>query len=245
MRSRKRRRARRISMVVAAARGSGHRSAGSGAGRDRRRATPTTQRSPPDDDRRLHARQRRHRARFGVAEQRPAHVADHLDAGQAAAQRIGDGLVPHRHAEDAADSVGAAGDGQARPAPATAMAAKPKATIATPQTVAASITARPWRWTRGVQRAGERWRPARRPPARRRAGRARGPPSRSRQRREQRQRHAEDHRDEVHDVGADQLLAAARVAEALDASRARLGGSASSRRRHRCASPRSRRASNA
>ena len=36
------------------------------------------------------------------------------------------------------------------------------------------------------------------------------------QRREQRQRHPEDHRHEVDDIGPDQLLAAARVAEALD-----------------------------
>ena len=42
---------------------------------------------------------------------------------------------------------------------------------------------------------------------------------------EQRERHAEDHGHEVHDVGADQLLAAARVAEALAAPQARLLGS--------------------
>src|SRR3954470_1770358 len=53
-------------------------------------------------------------ARFEMAEQWTAHVADHLNARQPAAQRIGNGLVPHRHPEDAADAVGAAGDGEVR-----------------------------------------------------------------------------------------------------------------------------------
>ena len=86
-------------------------------------------------------------------------------------------------------------------------------------------------------------RPARRQAGDQRADRRRGVERPERgaaeasggERREQRQRHPEDHRHEVDDVGADQLLAAARVAEALDdrAPGRRLGVVARRHRAHR------------
>ena len=47
-----------------------------------------------------------------MAEQRPARVADDLDARQPAAQGVRNGLVPDRHAKDPADRVGRTGDRQ-------------------------------------------------------------------------------------------------------------------------------------
>ena len=68
----------------------------------------------------------------------------------------------------------------------------------------------------------------RRPPARRRAARARpAPPRWLGDGREERHRHAEEHRDDVDDVGAHQLRARAGVAQPLDDRARRLGGSAS------------------
>ena len=72
----------------------------------------------------------------------------------------------------------------------------------------------------GARGASSGWsgsRRARPRPAPRRGGPGRaGPPRRSDEGGEERQRHAEDHGHEVHDVGADQLLPAARVAEAFE-----------------------------
>ena len=104
--------------------------------------------------------------------------------------------------------------------------------IATPHTVAATITPIPCRWTRRVHPlvAAKHERTHRR----RRVEQAEDARTAEvlRDGREQRHRHAEQHRDDVHHVGADQLGAAPCVAEALEHSR-----EARASRRRRAAAP--------
>ena len=182
-------------------------------------ATPATQRTPPETiDARIPASEATTPA-SEVAEQRPRRVAHLLDPGQASAQVVGDGRVPDRSAEDAADHV-------RPPAKASASMATPRfgrtrsAVIPTPQPTAAQITARPWRCTRPVQ-----------PLVVRRDQRADGgrgvqEPERARsaellrEGREERHRHPEEHGDHVDAVGADELRAAHRIAGSLRRSRA-------------------------
>src|SRR5579872_3692886 len=51
-------------------------------------------------------------AGFDVSEEGAAHVAHHFDAGEAAAEVVGDRLVPEGHAEHAARAVGGPGAGE-------------------------------------------------------------------------------------------------------------------------------------
>ena len=180
------------------------------------------------DDRRAHAGERGDDAGLDVAEQRAGRVRDLLDAGEAAAQAVGDRLVPDRAAEDRRSACRRSRRRRARRSASATPGARPQTTMPTPQPAAASSTARPCRWTRARPAARQRREQRAERTAPRRAARARpAPPSFVGERREERVRHAEEHRDDVDAVGADELRPAHRVAEALARSRRRLGGSAS------------------
>jgi hypothetical protein len=69
---------------------------------------------PAGEDGDAVARGRGNEAGASVADQRTGHVTDHLHAGEAAAQVIGDGLIPNRHPEYGADGVCRAGKRQTR-----------------------------------------------------------------------------------------------------------------------------------
>ena len=113
--------------------------------------------------------------------------------------------------EDARDHVGGAGQHQADQRQPQRVATGRSRRSPTPQPPAASTTARPCRCTRPVQPRRQRGqqRAGRRAP--RRAARARPAAQPVGHEREQRLRHAEEHRVDVDQVGAEQLRAAAGV----------------------------------
>ena len=127
-------------------------------------------------------------------------------------------------AEDAGDHVGGAGEGQARAGSARAIGDRPTPMMPTPQAPAAMITIRPCRWTRPVQPepSGGQQRADRRrgveqaqdAPARRVCG----------EERVQRLGHAEEHRVDVDQVGAQQFRAALGVPQAGRPPSAATGG---------------------
>ena len=143
-----------------------------------------------------------------LAAERAERVGQHLDAGQPAAHRLGDRLVPDRAAEDAADHVGGAGEHQED---------QHAARCSGPGRPARSQRRTPRRRPRSPGRGGG---PARSSPSwRSRAGadglggveQAEQLGAREDllgQRREEHHRHRQQHRGDVDEVGAEQVAAA-------------------------------------
>ncbi len=189
-------------------------------------ATAPTHAGAAAGDRSAHRPQVGGDARADLAAERAEGVGQHLDAGEPAAHRLGDGLAPDGAAEDARDHVGGARQREHHhdQPERRHQAGQPRRNA--PYDAAATTIARPWWWKR-VGPAGQHGRDH----GADGLGRVEQPEQlRPREdllgeRGEQHHRQRHQHAGDVDEVGAEQVAAPEGVAHALaDSRQARRGG---------------------